>query len=69
MEPIPCTVGVNSPELLRFMGAFILDLLQPLLQELGKVAHSTDEARNALLAPSKLEAQCRMYGGRVPEFL
>lgn len=69
MEPIPCTVGVSSPELLRFMGAFILGLLQPLLQELEKVAHSTDEARNALLAPSKLEAQCSLCGGRVPEFL
>lgn len=52
------------------MEAFILGLLQPLnLEELGKVAHSTDGARNPLPTPSKLDAQCSLCGDRVPEFL
>lgn len=52
------------------MEAFILGLLQTLdLEELGKVAHSTDGSRNALPAPSKLEAQRSLLGGRVPELL
>lgn len=61
--------GCEFPRASAIYGAFILGLLQPLLQELKKVAHSIDEARNALLAPLKLEAQCSLCGGRVPEFL
>lgn len=73
MELIPEALlhsGGEFPRATAIYGGLYLGLLQTLdLEELGKVAHSTDGSRNALPAPSKLEAQRSLLGGRVPEFL